>query len=104
MSTNNLPKLIALEKITKDIIHGDISLDVHVVNGAIATISAKGSKKALFNQSEKDINTNQTAFRYMLERMKVLVESSGSGVVTFTVSTQQNKIKFIKVESTQTIE
>lgn len=101
---NNLPKLIALEKITKNITHGDISLDVHVVNGAIARISAKGTKKTLYNQSEKDINTNQVAFRYLLERMMAQVENSGSGVVTFTVATQHKKIKYIEVESTQTIE
>lgn len=97
---SNLPKLIALEKLAQNVLHGRINIDMQVRSGGIFSITAKGNKKTLYNQSAKDINTNTEALSYLLTRIKQQVTDKKTGVITFTVNTHEGKIKIIEVEST----
>lgn len=100
---SNLPKFIALEKLLTSISHGRVELDLQVRSGEIVGITAKGSKKLLYNSSEKDINTNQTALEFIVKRMSQQTEKKISGEVVFRVKNVEDKIKSIEVESSQII-
>jgi hypothetical protein len=100
---SNLPKFIALEKVFTNIGHGQVNLGVKLRNGDIVGVTTTGTKITLYNQSDKDINTNQTAVEYIAKRILQQLENQKSGELTFKVTTSKDKIKKVDVESKQTI-
>jgi hypothetical protein len=100
---SNLPTLIALEKLVSSINYGNAKLDLKVHKGKIVSIITTGTKKTLYNSSAKDINTNQTAFEYIVKRLMEQVQSGISAELTFRVQSHRDKIKSVEVESVQSI-
>lgn len=100
---NNLPKFIALEKVVQTVKHGNIALELKVRDGAIVGVVTNGSKKTLYNQSTKDINTNNTAFEHILKRINQQLESQITGELVFKITSSKDKIKSVEITSEQTI-
>jgi len=100
---SNLPVFLGVDKVVKAIDHGKVVLDLQVRAGRIIGVTTNGTKKTLYNTSEKDINTNQSALEYMIKRVAQQLESGVSSELVFRVNSNQNKIKSIEVESKQTL-
>ena len=99
---NNLTKFIALEKLLQTIGHGKVNLDLILRAGSIVGITTRGTKKTLYNSSEKDENNNQTALEYILKRIQTQLESNTQNELVFKISSNSDKIRSVEVESTQT--
>jgi len=100
---SNLPTLIAIEKLVSSISYGNANLDLKVHKGKIVDVVATGTKKTLYNSSSKDVNTNKTAFEYLIKRLNEQLQSGASSELVFRIETHKQDIKSIKVESTQSI-
>lgn len=100
---DNLPKFVALERIVQNLQHGVVNLDLRVRAGKIESFVTAGNKKTLYNSSEKDVNTNQTALEYIVKRISQQLESKTTGELVFKVNINQDKVKSVEVESKQTI-
>lgn len=101
--SSNLPKFIAIEKVIQTLGHGNLGLDLQVRGGKIVGIGITGSKKTLYNSSEKDVNTNQAALEYIVRRISHQLESKVSGELIFKVHNQNDKIRTVEMESNQTL-
>lgn len=99
----NLTKFIALEKLLQTIGHGTVNLGLSVRAGKIVGITTTGAKKTLYNQSEKDENTNTKALEYILRRIHSQLESKSQGELVFKIVSNFDKIKVVEITSTQTI-
>jgi hypothetical protein len=100
---SNLPKFIAIEKVIQTLGHGTLALNLQVRAGKIVGVGTTGSKRTLYNASEKDVNTNQTALEYIVRRVSQQLENKISGELVFRVYCQSDKIKSVDVESKQTL-
>lgn len=100
---NNLPKFIALEKLLQNIKHGKVDLEFLLREGKIVGIATTGSKKTVYNQSDKDINTNEVALEYILKRITQQLESGVASELLFKITNERSTIKSVVVESKQTI-
>lgn len=100
---SNLPKFIALEKVVQSVKHGNIALEFKVRDGQIVGVITNGNKRTLYNQSTKDINTNDTAMEHVLKRINQQLESGVSGELVFKIQINKDKIKSVEVSSSQTI-
>ncbi len=101
--SDNLAKFVSLEKLFSAIKHGRVELEVQLRNGEVASVTAKGNKKLLFNSSEKDINNNQVALEYIVKRVGQQLEKKISSELIFKVRNVGDQIKSVELESTQTI-
>lgn len=101
---NNLIKFIAIEKLTKAINYGRITLDLQLRDGSIIGITTKGNKRTLYNASVKDDKDNTTAKNHIVARINDQIEKNlPKSTITFKVYSEHDKIKSIEVESEQTI-
>lgn len=100
---SNLPKFIALETLAKKVQHGTINLELQVRKGEIISVTAKGKKKTLYNESEKDQNTNKAAIEYIVERIGKQLETRVDGELVFKVNNKKDHISIIELESLHVI-
>lgn len=98
----NLAKFIALEKLLQTIGHGRVDLELQVRAGSIVGITTTGSKKTLYNTSEKDENDNRRALEYIVRRISQQLESRSQWELNLKVSGNSSKIRSVEVGSTQT--
>lgn len=100
---SNLPKFIALEKVVQTVGHGTIDLEFQLRAGEIVGITTTGSKKTIYNSSDKDVNNNQSALEYIIKRINQQLESKVQSELVFKINNVSDKIKSVVVESKQTI-
>ncbi|MBI5954448.1 MAG: hypothetical protein HY865_22555 [Chloroflexi bacterium] len=100
---SNLPKFIALEKLVQTVGHGRIDLELQLRAGEIVGVTTTGSKRTLYNSSDKDTNNNQAALEYIIKRISQQLESKVQSELVFKVDTNFDKIRSVTAESKQTI-
>lgn len=98
----NLSKFLALEKLLQTIGHGRVNLELNVRAGEIVGITTTGTKRTLYNQSNKDQNTNQTAFEYVVRRVGQQLTTNTNWELEFKIAGKSDRIKSVEVTSRQT--
>lgn len=98
----NLPKFIALEKLLQTIGHGRVNLELNVRAGEIVGITTTGTKKTLYNQSQKDDNTSQKALEYVVRRVGQQFTTNTAWQLEFKICGKSDRINSVEVTSSQT--
>lgn len=100
---NNLATYVSLDNLIQGLSHGKVELGLQVRSGSIVSMLVSGKKRLIYNSSNKDLNTNEKAIEDIARRLIQQLKSGVSSEITFKIKNLGNKIKWIEIESDQSI-
>lgn len=99
--SQNLQVYLQQDRLIQEVSSGMLAMEFIVNNGVIRGVSVFGSKKLLYNRSDKDQKTNEVAARDIIQRILDAVNRGEREEIEFKVKVASQKVQSVEWHSKQ---
>ncbi len=102
--SSNIEVLARLDRLTKLVKNGRVSLDFTIHKNEIKSVQAKTRVKNLYNQSSEDVHNNMTAMEHIIRMVKSHLESKSDRDLNIKLRPDNSgKIKSVEFEKEEVV-
>lgn len=99
--SDNLPVLLAQDRLMQEIGYGKLSMEFTIHNGKARSARVFGSQRYLYNRSPNDTQNNEKAASDILSRIKDAIDRQADEELVFHTVISKGKVVRIEWDSTQ---